>query len=95
MPKSQFISPEEIRKSGTLSFQDIDLNKYNKTIEEEKANFSNDDFMRIYRDMAYIREFESMLYLIKTTMLNILSICELLQFIEENLIVSVIFFLRT
>ncbi len=67
MPKSQFISPEEIRKSGTLSFQDIDLNKYNKTIEEEKANFSNDDFMRIYRDMAYIREFESMLYLIKTT----------------------------
>ena len=67
MPKSQFISPEEIRKSGTLSFQDIDLNKYNKTIEEEKANFSNDDFMRIYRDMAYIREFETMLYLIKTT----------------------------
>ena len=67
MPKSQFISPEEIRKSGTLSFQDIDLNKYNKTISEEKENFSDKDFMRIYRDMAYIREFETMLYLIKTT----------------------------
>jgi len=67
MPKSQFINPEEIRKSGTLKFNNIDLNKYSKTIEDEKSNFSNDDFMRIYRDMAYIREFETMLYLIKTT----------------------------
>ncbi len=67
MPKSQFISPDEIRKSGVLSFQDIPLNQYNKTIKEEKENFSDKDFMRIYRDMAYIREFETMLYLIKTT----------------------------
>lgn len=67
MPKSQFISPDEIRKSGVLSFQDIQLNQYNKTIKEEKENFSDKDFMRIYRDMAYIREFETMLYLIKTT----------------------------
>ncbi len=67
MPKSQFISPDEIRRSGVLSFQDIPLNQYNKTIKEEKENFSDKDFMRIYRDMAYIREFETMLYLIKTT----------------------------
>ena len=67
MPKSQFISPDEIRKSGVLSFQDIPLNQYNKTIKEEKENFSDKDFMRIYRDMAYIREYETMLYLIKTT----------------------------
>jgi 2-oxoisovalerate dehydrogenase E1 component len=67
MPKSQFINPEEIRKSGVLSFQDIQLNQYNKTIKDEKENFSDKDFMRIYRDMAFIREFETMLYLIKTT----------------------------
>ncbi|MBR5721633.1 MAG: thiamine pyrophosphate-dependent dehydrogenase E1 component subunit alpha, partial [Clostridia bacterium] len=67
MPKSQFINPDEIRKSGVLSFQDIQLNQYNKSIRDEKENFSDKDLMRIYRDMAYIREFETMLYLIKTT----------------------------
>ena len=51
MPKSQFISPEEIRKSGTLSFQDIDLNKYNKTIEEEKANFEAAIKRKEYRNL--------------------------------------------
>ena len=43
------------------------LNQYSKSIEDEKANFSNEDFIRIYRDMAIIREFETMLNLIKTT----------------------------
>ena len=66
MPKSQFMDPGELRKPGKLKFKDIDLNQYKKTIEEEKANFSNDDFVRIYHDMAVIREFETMLYEIKT-----------------------------
>ena len=34
-------------------------------IAEEKKIYSKDDFLRIYRDMAIIREFETMLYLIK------------------------------
>lgn len=67
MPKSLFVDPKEVRKSGKLTFTDIPLNQYNKTIEEEKKNFSTGDFLRIYRDMAIIREFETMLYLIKTT----------------------------
>lgn len=67
MPKSQFVDPKEIRKSGKIKFKDIPVNQYNKTIEQEKANFSNDDFIRIYRDMAVIREFETMLNSIKTT----------------------------
>jgi len=67
MPRSQFISPEEVRQSGFIKFQDIPVNQYNKTIKEEKANYSTDDFMRIYRDMVYIREFETMLNLVKTT----------------------------
>ncbi|HEX3043161.1 MAG TPA: thiamine pyrophosphate-dependent enzyme, partial [Bacillota bacterium] len=48
-------------------FTDIPVNQYQKTIEEEKGNFSTEDFLRIYRDMAIIREFETMLNLIKTT----------------------------
>jgi 2-oxoisovalerate dehydrogenase E1 component len=67
MPKSQFVDPNEIRKSGWIKFKDIPVNQYNKTMEEEKANFSTEDFLRIYRDMAIIREFETMLNEIKTT----------------------------
>ena len=67
MPKTQFIDPIEARKSGWIKFNDIPVNQYSKTIKEEKENFSTEDFLRIYRDMAIIREFESMLTSIKTT----------------------------
>lgn len=67
MPRSQFIDPAEVRKSGYIKFQDIPVNQYNKTIDEEKSNFSTEDFLRIYRDMSIIREFETMLNTIKTT----------------------------
>ena len=67
MPKQMFIDPSEVRKSGWIPFKDIPVNQYNKTIEEEKANFSKEDLIRIYRDMAIIREFENMLLLVKTT----------------------------
>ena len=67
MPKSQFINPDEVRKSGWIKFSDIPVNQYDRTVEQEKANFTTGDFLRIYRDMAIIREFETMLNLIKTT----------------------------
>lgn len=67
MPKSQFIDPDEVRKSGWIQFNDIPVNQYHKTIAQETKNFSTADFLRIYRDMAIIREFESMLNFIKTT----------------------------
>lgn len=66
MPKSQFIDPNEVRKSGWIKFYDIPVNQYNKTLEEERQNFSDEDLLRIYRDMLIIREFETMLSLIKT-----------------------------
>ena len=66
MPKSQFVDPYEIRKAGKINFQDIPVNQYNKPIEQEKQNFTKEDFLRIFRDMAIIREFETMLNLIKT-----------------------------
>ena len=43
------------------------VNQYNKSIEDEKGNFTKEDFLRIYHDMVVIREFETMLNLIKTT----------------------------
>ncbi len=66
MPKSQFINPEEIRKPGFIEFSPIPINQYGKTIAEEKENFTDEDLLRIYRDMVIIREFETMLNLIKT-----------------------------
>ena len=67
MPKNQFIDPNDVRKAGNIKFNPIPVNQYNKTIEEEKSNFSREDFLRIYHDMVVIREFETMLNLIKTT----------------------------
>ena len=67
MPKSQFIDPNEIRKSGWITFKDIPVNQYQKTVKDEKDNFSKEELIRIYRDMLIIREFETMLNLIKTT----------------------------
>ena len=67
MPKSQLIDPSVVRKSSVVKFQDIPVNAYNKTIKDEKKNFKKEDFLRIYRDMFIIREFENALYSIKTT----------------------------
>lgn len=65
MPKNQFIDPNEIRKPGKITFGSIPVNQYNKSISDEKKNFSNDDFVRIFRDMVIIREFENMINEIK------------------------------
>jgi 2-oxoisovalerate dehydrogenase E1 component len=67
MPKSQNINPQVVRKPKFIEFGKIPVNQYNKSIEEEKKNFTNEDFVRIYHDMVVIREFETMLNLIKTT----------------------------
>ena len=66
MPKSLFVDPAETRAPGKITFEDIPVNVYNKTIKEERKRFSDDDLVRIYRDIAILREFESMLNLIKT-----------------------------
>lgn len=67
MTKQLFIHPEDVRKQGNITFQDIPINQYQKTVKDEKGQYSRDDFLRIYHDMRLIREFESMLYTIKTT----------------------------
>ena len=61
MPKSQFYDPVEVRKSGAIEFQNIPVNAYDKTVQEERERFSDSELLRIYQDMAIIREFEFML----------------------------------
>ena len=45
MPKSQYISPEELRRPRFIEFGKIPVNQYRKSIEEEKQNFSSEDFI--------------------------------------------------
>ncbi|OQB30702.1 MAG: 2-oxoisovalerate dehydrogenase subunit beta [Bacteroidetes bacterium ADurb.Bin174] len=66
MPKIQFINPSEVRKPGFIEFQPIPVNQYQKTVKDERKNFTDEEFKAIYHDMALIREFETMLNLIKT-----------------------------
>ena len=66
MPKIQFLDPNEVRKPGFIEFQPIPVNQYQKTVKDERKNFTDEEFKAIYHDMALIREFETMLNLIKT-----------------------------
>ena len=66
MPKIQFINPSEVRKSRNLDLGSIPVNTYQRSVKEELSRFSREDLVRIFRDMVIIREFETMLNLIKT-----------------------------
>ncbi|NLK48712.1 MAG: dehydrogenase [Bacteroidales bacterium] len=66
MPKIQFLDPNEVRKPGFIEFQPIPVNQYQKTVKDERKNITDEEFKAIYHDMALIREFETMLNLIKT-----------------------------
>ena len=66
MPKCDFIDPKEVRQASFINFEPIPVNQYKKTVKEERANFTDDELKSIYHDMVLIREFETMLNLIKT-----------------------------
>jgi 2-oxoisovalerate dehydrogenase E1 component len=68
MPKSLIIRPEEVRRSAALSLGTIPVNAYAKSLADElrdNAALTPARALRIYRDMAVIREFETMLDNIK------------------------------
>ena len=65
MPKSQYVDPARAFEAGYIHFEDIPVCQYNKTLEEECKLYTKEDMMRIYRDMAIIREFETMLNEVK------------------------------
>jgi len=66
MPKSQFVDPKKAFESGVIHFEDIPVCQYKKSLEDELKIYTKADMMRIYRDMAIIREFETMLNDVKT-----------------------------
>lgn len=67
MSKQLFVDPNVVRKPGKITFQDIPVNQYQKSVKDELGNFTTEQFVNIYRDMLVLREFETMIQLIKTT----------------------------
>ena len=69
MPKSQYVDPKEIRKAGEITFQPIpstSTTKASKTNSKPRTS-PKKSLKNIYHDMVVIREFETMLNLVKTT----------------------------
>ncbi len=66
MPKSLYVDPIETRKAGKITFDEIPVNVYNKSIKDERKKYGDDALVGIYHDITVLREFESMLNLIKT-----------------------------
>ncbi len=67
MTKILTVDPQKARAAGWIEFDRIPVNQYNRTVKDERANFSDDQLVRIFHDMTVIREFESMLNSIKRT----------------------------
>ena len=66
MPKSQYVDPMEMLKPGKITFGEIPVNQYKKTLKQERKNYTDADLIGIYRDMQFIREFETMLFSVRT-----------------------------
>lgn len=65
MPKSILIEPAQVFSRDRIRICDIEVNAYNKTVEEELAVYSPEEIMHMFEDMCAIREFESILNEIK------------------------------
>ena len=65
--KEQFYSPEKMRAPGEIVIPNIPVNQYQRTVSDalKDEGYTPADMLRIYRDMAYIREFETMLMSIR------------------------------
>lgn len=66
MPKIQIVSPEKERKSGKLAVPEVLLNQYQTSLKDEVKAYGKEALIGMYEDMFLIREFETMLNLIKT-----------------------------
>ena len=67
MSKQVYVDPKATRAPRTITFDPIDVNKYQGTVKDELKNIPKSDLVQIYKDMLYVREFETMINLIKTT----------------------------
>ncbi|MCO6451840.1 MAG: dehydrogenase [Caldilineales bacterium] len=67
MTKTITIDPVQMRKSATLKAPAIPVNAYQPDPTAEASKYGSEALVRMYRDMAVIREFESMLDSVKKT----------------------------
>jgi 2-oxoisovalerate dehydrogenase E1 component len=65
MPKTLVIDPAEVRSRSVLQAPELPINAYVADPEREAQEYGVEGLVRMYRDMVYIREFESMLDRIK------------------------------
>lgn len=65
MTKLITIDPTEARQKSVIKSKEIPINAYVSNPEEEAKKYGSENLVRMYRDMAYIREFETMLDRIK------------------------------
>jgi 2-oxoisovalerate dehydrogenase E1 component len=65
MTKLITIDPTEARKKSRLESKSIPVNTYSADHQKELAKFGRENLVYMYRDMVYIREFETMLDRIK------------------------------
>lgn len=61
MAKSIATNPDALRAKGKLTFKSIDLNRYGAAMKTAAKTFPKGDLLRMHRDMAILREFETML----------------------------------
>ncbi len=66
MPKSIVVDPKEKRTTGEITVPAIPLNRYSSQPAAEAKKYGKKRLRQVYRDMALIREFETMLNTIKT-----------------------------
>lgn len=65
MTKLITIDPTEVRQRGCIKSVEIPINAYMPNPQAEAEKYGRENLVRIYRDMVYIREFETMLDRIK------------------------------
>ena len=66
MPKSIVVDPKEVRKPQILKLKDIPVNQYKNDYKKESETYGKERLVRVWHDMAVIREFEVMLNTFKT-----------------------------
>lgn len=65
MAKQISFDPKEVRKSAVLKGVDIPVNQYKSNFKKELKTYGKERLIRVYYDMRVIREFETMLDLVK------------------------------
>lgn len=66
MPKLQIIDPKKTLQKSEITFNPIPVNQYQSNFKKELKLYGEEKLIQIYKDMLLIREFETMLNLIKT-----------------------------